>query len=110
MSENNKIILLEWDGYHRQYRSLRYFEYNGIKYPPGELVKPFIVDLMKSDKKKNDKNHSFVIIDEIRLSCKEIVEITMALNEPHEIVLKDVIFKNKSDIARFVKEMMKYIE
>lgn len=49
MSEKIKIILLEWNEYHRQYKSLRLFEYNGVKYYPGNLVSPMIVDWMKAD-------------------------------------------------------------
>lgn len=44
-----KLILLEWDAYARQYRTLRNFEYNGITYVIGQHVPMFVVDLIKGD-------------------------------------------------------------
>lgn len=56
-----------------------------------------------------EKHYVYVKIDEIRLTCRE----WRGHKTPdgiNELVLKDVFFKDKSDVAKFVKEMMKYIE
>jgi len=47
-----KLILLEWQGYDREYRSLRFFEYNGVTYPPGRRVPWFVVIMLKSEQEE----------------------------------------------------------
>ena len=68
-----------------------------------------MIDKLSDNKKIKTENIFFVRIDEIRLTCRSW-KINRTPDGIQEFVLKGVVFKDKSDIAKFVKEMMKYIE
>jgi len=60
-----KIILLEWYPHARIYRSLRFFKYNGIEYPPGKVIPITTVWMMERDEVEKKK-----LIKEIEESIK----------------------------------------
>ncbi len=60
-----KLVLLEWDPMARIYRSLRFFEYNDVEYPPGTVIPITTVWIME-----RDKEHKRELINEIEESIK----------------------------------------